>query len=670
MVDRPAEASTPVASSPASRATSGAVVLRPGLPTAWQPLGLARHVSTQSLGGGGLLLRAPRGQLTLGADDAALLRLLDGQVRLADFLAAAQARGLSPLRGVDLLRRLADAAALGQQDAAGFVAQDADKTTSSNNPHPLLALPWLPLAAALVLALIGLTGAQMAGGDLGPAQLARLSLPALGLGVLSWALRLAMRRALVVASRQAGHAPTPAAQVARQTAAAGLVALALPAVAVLLTRQLGLTQLFDAPTAALLVTLVGLSLGPWLPGDAAQWMGASIGAHDFAARVRRFLTRKHARNLTRSGAPAKLEAQYIDGAALSLLHAFGVLGPLAVGALPALINQLAHVLMPQSTTSDLVSAGVSTVVVLVLVGLLLWFLSRLFVGLATQLTSVRPRESMEAGAPASDEEVGQLTVALRELPFLGPLDDAAIAALARQGRRASYRPATRILVQGAPGDRLCWLAQGRVRVLLEDESGAEREVATLYPGAFFGETALLAPVPRTASVVADGPVEVLSLSRPAFLDALAKVQANAEAVQREIRTAAAVRSHPLFQGLGPEALRDVLRSVRVQHLAAGATAVEQGTEGDAMYAVVSGQLRVERDGKRLAELTAGGFFGELALLGDGRRTASVVAAEAADVVELPRAAVEAAILHDPQAALALLDAASERFGALQAGGAA
>jgi drug/metabolite transporter (DMT)-like permease len=60
-------------------------------------------------------------------------------------------------------------------------------------------------------------------------------------------------------------------------------------------------------------------------------------------------------------------------------------------------------------------------------------------------------------------------------------------------------------------------------------------------------------------------------------------------------------------------------------IAPGSRLVSQGTPGDAFYLIERGRAAVERDERHVAHLGAGDFFGELALLGGGERTASVVA---------------------------------------------
>ena len=80
-----------------------------------------------------------------------------------------------------------------------------------------------------------------------------------------------------------------------------------------------------------------------------------------------------------------------------------------------------------------------------------------------------------------------------------------------------YAQGDEVIVQGAPGDALFILAKGKVEVIVNDASmGVEQRVATLGPGEFFGEMALLLEGPRTATVRAMQPTACVVLSREAF----------------------------------------------------------------------------------------------------------------------------------------------------------
>jgi CRP-like cAMP-binding protein len=74
--------------------------------------------------------------------------------------------------------------------------------------------------------------------------------------------------------------------------------------------------------------------------------------------------------------------------------------------------------------------------------------------------------------------------------------------------------------------------------------------------------------------------------------------------------------------------------LRRRRLAAGETLVEQGEPGSDMFLLLEGVLGVEIDGQTVAEVGPGALLGELAILGDGRRTATLRAARPSGVAVL------------------------------------
>lgn len=73
-------------------------------------------------------------------------------------------------------------------------------------------------------------------------------------------------------------------------------------------------------------------------------------------------------------------------------------------------------------------------------------------------------------------------------------------------------------------------------------------------------------------------------------------------------------------------------AIRRQHFEAGDTVFRQGDLGDNVYVIQSGECEVERDGARLTTLGAGEYFGEMALLSDKTRNATVRALTSMEVV--------------------------------------
>lgn len=121
---------------------------------------------------------------------------------------------------------------------------------------------------------------------------------------------------------------------------------------------------------------------------------------------------------------------------------------------------------------------------------------------------------------------------------------------------------------------------------------------------------------------------------------------------------------PLFSSLTPEALRTVIEGVEVRDFAAGETLVRQGDPGVALYVVVRGQVAVVAEGpprRQLALLGEGAFFGELALLTDFPRSATILAHEDTQVLEISRELIARVIAESPEVLKVLLRFFRERM---------
>ncbi len=86
-----------------------------------------------------------------------------------------------------------------------------------------------------------------------------------------------------------------------------------------------------------------------------------------------------------------------------------------------------------------------------------------------------------------------------------------------------------------------------------------------------------------------------------------------------------LRKVPLFSGLSKKELELLARLLKEQKHPAGSTIVEDGQGGLGLYIIKEGAASVRKKGRTLARLGPGDFFGEIAVLDGGPRTASVVA---------------------------------------------
>jgi CRP-like cAMP-binding protein len=91
---------------------------------------------------------------------------------------------------------------------------------------------------------------------------------------------------------------------------------------------------------------------------------------------------------------------------------------------------------------------------------------------------------------------------------------------------------------------------------------------------------------------------------------------------------------PIFQSLSAAELEEVAAWFEVKDVAAGVRLVGEGTTGYSFFVLHDGEASVTAGGEDVASLGPGDFFGEMALLGPGRRQATVTTASPARVLVL------------------------------------
>jgi MFS family permease len=126
---------------------------------------------------------------------------------------------------------------------------------------------------------------------------------------------------------------------------------------------------------------------------------------------------------------------------------------------------------------------------------------------------------------------------------------------------------------------------------------------------------------------------------------------DADAVVAE-RPLALLRAIPIFAPLPPPTLERLARAAELFACPAGAVVFERGEPGDRFYVVAAGRVEVEVDGAPPRELGPGDYFGEIALLRDVPRTASVRASTDVTLYALGRDVFVAAVSGHAESAAA------------------
>jgi MFS family permease len=137
----------------------------------------------------------------------------------------------------------------------------------------------------------------------------------------------------------------------------------------------------------------------------------------------------------------------------------------------------------------------------------------------------RQVRALDERAHVPQPELGLLTA----IDLFAPLAPPVLERLAWNLGSAQAKPADRIIVQGDKGGLFYLITEGRASVSVDG-----RQIATLGPGQYFGEIALLRDVPRTATVTAEEPMRLLTLERDEFLAAITGSRPSAERADAEM----------------------------------------------------------------------------------------------------------------------------------------
>ena len=108
------------------------------------------------------------------------------------------------------------------------------------------------------------------------------------------------------------------------------------------------------------------------------------------------------------------------------------------------------------------------------------------------------------------------TLLLRNVPLFAALPESQLQLLTRVVGRKSHPRNSTIIAAGDPTDALYIVISGRLKVMMSDDEGREVILAILVQGEFFGEMGLIDEAPRSATVIAIEPCELLTISKVDF----------------------------------------------------------------------------------------------------------------------------------------------------------
>ena len=232
---------------------------------------------------------------------------------------------------------------------------------------------------------------------------------------------------------------------------------------------------------------------------------------------------------------------------------------------------------------------------------------------------------------------------LKRIDRLSILGDEILADLARVIIPERHPPGTVICRQGEVESKFYAIEWGEVLIKIETKE-QEMSVGRLAEGDVFGEQALTVDRPRSATIIAETIVDLLSLSRSDY-QRLSRKHPQLKRIMGGPDIPPLLKGVPLFSKLSDDELADLAERMGTLVFPPAKKVVEQGDRGTAMYVVSEGELVAYRknemgQNRPVKALNQGDAFGETSLLVSEPRDATVIAKTYVELCYINRASFE------------------------------
>ncbi len=230
----------------------------------------------------------------------------------------------------------------------------------------------------------------------------------------------------------------------------------------------------------------------------------------------------------------------------------------------------------------------------------------------------------------------QIRDAFSRLPLFSYFSSTLMSRVVNLSELITLKPGEQIIQQGEVGKDLFILLSGSLLVERVVNEEKRETMSTLKPTSVFGEMAIVEENQRSADVHARESSTVLKIPIQALKAAARESQyiRELEAFRNAIVINQFFTSAPLFRELGEETAHELMTRSTLRYQAPGDIIVRQGDIGRSFYMIVRGEVRIVIDGHEIKRLRQGAFFGEISLIADIPRTASVYATAPTMVLEL------------------------------------
>ncbi len=208
-----------------------------------------------------------------------------------------------------------------------------------------------------------------------------------------------------------------------------------------------------------------------------------------------------------------------------------------------------------------------------------------------------------------------------------------------------YKAGDYICRQGEYEETCSIILEGSAAVLVPGMGAETPKRISISAGEIFGEIAAMSGTPRTADVLAGTDVKLLRISRDdifSIIDKFPVVKERLDAIYLRRALGAQLSKVPIFASLTEEMIEKIRGAATLQTFRGNEVVFNEGDEVDAFYLIRYGFAKVSRRDARMGErvlayLNEGSYFGEMALMEKGRRTATISALNRLEVIKIAMA---------------------------------
>jgi len=233
--------------------------------------------------------------------------------------------------------------------------------------------------------------------------------------------------------------------------------------------------------------------------------------------------------------------------------------------------------------------------------------------------------------PKTDEQKKRLQQVLGKSFLFQSLDEQELMFVVGAMKEINTKKGQRVINQGENGDFLFIIESGKLDCIVKNGDGGEMVVKTCEAGDVFGELALLYNCPRAASVDCKDTCVLWQLDRDTFSNIVKEA-----AQKKRQKYDTFLCKVPLLQNMSAYERSQLADALRSETFEDGAVIVKQDDLGAKFYIIEDGGAVAHKNGQRVMTYDVGDYFGELALIRDQPRAATVSAKGPTKVLSLDR----------------------------------